>query len=123
MFKAPYESEESCDIVNNKQNAIASDSEVQNSIGISKRRAMAWMAPDDEPDIQHCEQTGYGFAHPAALRPQQTVWMAKDILGLSVKEMEALQERGIIVSTMDAEMDAKGNVTIQSPLPDGESHA
>jgi calcium permeable stress-gated cation channel len=124
VFKVPHESEESRDIVDNEQKAITSDSEAQNSTGISwSKRATARMASDDEPDIQHREQTDYGFAHPAASRPQQTIWMAKDILGLSAKEVKALQERGIVVSTMDAEMDAKGNVTIQGPPPDGESRA
>jgi len=42
---------------------------------------------------------------------------------LSAEEMAAIRERGIDVSSADAEMDAKGNVTIQGPPPDEESRA
>jgi len=78
---------------------------------------------DEEPDMKPREQPDYGFAHPAASRPQQTIWMAKDTAGLYAEETAALRERGIDVSTADAAMDANGHVTIQGPPPDEESRA
>jgi hypothetical protein len=78
---------------------------------------------DEEPDMRVREQPDYGFAHPAASRPQRTIWMAKDTLGLSAEELAALKERGIDATNEDAEMDAKGHVTIQGPPPGEESRA
>jgi calcium permeable stress-gated cation channel len=108
--------------------AAAVDLEAQNPacVGIStnsKEIAALNMTSEDEPDITHRDPTDYGFAHPAASRPQRTIWMATDTLGLSAEEMESLQERGIDVSISDARMDAMGNVTIQGPPPDGESRS
>jgi hypothetical protein len=119
----PRESEESRDaVVSEKKAAIAADPEAQNSSGVGKS-TNGNEAADDEPDMKPREQPDYGFAHPAVSRPQRTVWMAKDTLGLSAEEAAANKERGIDVSTVDAEMDAKGNVTIQGPPPDEESRA
>lgn len=80
-------------------------------------------ASDEEPDMQPGEQPDYGFAHPAVSRPQQTIWMARDTLGLTAEEVTALRAKGIDVSTAGAEMDAKGDVTIQGPPPDEESRS
>jgi len=112
-----------------KQAAITeSDPEAQNSAGVGRstngdEKPASPTSVDEEQDMKPREQPDYGFAHPAASRPQQTIWMAKDTLGLSAEETAALRERGIDVSTVDAEMDAKGNVTIQGPPPDEESRA
>ncbi|KAJ3734584.1 hypothetical protein DFJ43DRAFT_1063453 [Lentinula guzmanii] len=57
-------------------------------------------------------EDSYGFAHPAASRPQRTVWIPKDQLGLAVEEEKACRERGIDVSTKDAEMNEKGKVNL-----------
>lgn len=77
---------------------------------------------DDEMSAPH-QPVDYGFAHPAASRPQQTIWIARDTLGLTAEEMDAMRERGIAVSSVDAEMDGKGAVSIQGPPPDEESRA
>jgi len=122
--EAPVESH---DNENLKKAAVVSDPEAQNDVGVGKstngKELPARPSSDDEPDMKPGEQPDYGFAHPAASRPQQTIWMAKDTLGLSAEEMSAIRERGIDVSSADAEMDAKGNVTIQGPPPDEESRA
>lgn len=119
--ETPRESEESRD--NEKKAAVISDLEAQEDVGVGSTKGKGAASPssDDEADIKPREQPDYGFAHPAASRPQQTIWMAKDTLGLSAEEMAALRERGIDVSTVDAEMDAKGDVTIQGSPPDEES--
>ncbi|KAJ3776416.1 hypothetical protein FB446DRAFT_785114 [Lentinula raphanica] len=57
-------------------------------------------------------EDSYGFSHPAASRPQRTVWFPKDQLGLSVEEEQACREKGIEVSTKDAEMNEKGKVSL-----------
>ncbi|KIK55038.1 hypothetical protein GYMLUDRAFT_249051 [Collybiopsis luxurians FD-317 M1] len=54
----------------------------------------------------------YGFAHPAVSRPQRTVWIPKDQLGLAEEEERACLEKGIDVSTRDAEMNEKGKVEL-----------
>ena len=69
------------------------------------------------------EAHDYGFAHPAAARPQRTIWLARDALGLAGEEEKANRERGIIVSTSGAQMDLKGKVVIKEAPPDEESRA
>jgi len=54
----------------------------------------------------------YGFSHPAASRPQRTVWIPKDHLGLSEEEERACWDKGIDISTKDAEMNEKGEVEL-----------
>jgi hypothetical protein len=119
--EAPREPDESRDVAaSEKKAAIAADPEAQNITGVGQSTDGNG---SDEPDMKPREQPDYGFAHPAASRPQRTVWMANDTLGLSAEEVAAIRERGIDVSTADAKMDAKGNVTIQGPPPDEESRA
>jgi hypothetical protein len=118
-FQAPHVSE--------SHNAVGDGTEAS-SPGVgrprySKERSKSRGRLRHELDITHREQNDYGFAHPAAAKPQQIVWMAQDVLGLSAEEAKALQERGINFSTEDAEMDAEGNVIIYGPPPDGESRA
>ncbi|KAF7984711.1 hypothetical protein HWV62_13020 [Athelia sp. TMB] len=71
-------------------------------------------------EMAPAEQHDYGFAHPAASRPQRTVWLARDALGLAAEEEKANRERGIDVSTRDAQMDLKGHVEIEGPPPGEE---
>ncbi|KZP25055.1 DUF221-domain-containing protein [Athelia psychrophila] len=78
---------------------------------------------EDEQDMKQPEEHDYGFAHPAASRPQRTVWIARDSLGLGAEEARANRERGIDVSLADAEMDGTGKVVIAGPPPDEESRA
>ncbi|KAJ6595663.1 hypothetical protein DFH09DRAFT_1135267 [Mycena vulgaris] len=60
----------------------------------------------------------YGFAHPAASRPQRVVWFPRDRLGLAEEEERGCREAGVDVSLRDAEMDEKGKVDITGPPPD-----
>lgn len=60
----------------------------------------------------------YGFAHPAASRPQRTVWIPKDTLGLGEEEERACQEAGVDVSVSNATMNEKGKVAISGAPPD-----
>jgi len=122
----PSVEEESHNAVAEKKVANAADPEAQHGAagaGQSTDIEEDGASSDDEPDMKPREQTDYGFAHPATSRPQRTVWMAKDTLGLSSEELAALRERGIDVSCEDAEMDAKGDVTITGPPPGEDSDA
>ncbi|KAJ4468911.1 hypothetical protein J3R30DRAFT_3385050 [Lentinula aciculospora] len=67
--------------------------------------------PTPELQIPRAEET-YGFAHPAASRPQRTIWMPKDQLGLAEEEERACREKGIDISTKNAEMNEKGKVNL-----------
>ncbi|KAJ7126145.1 DUF221-domain-containing protein [Mycena epipterygia] len=60
----------------------------------------------------------YGFAHPAASRPQRIVWFPRDRLGLAAEEERACLEAGVDASVKDAEMNEKGKVDITGPPPD-----
>ncbi|CAA7269965.1 unnamed protein product [Cyclocybe aegerita] len=64
------------------------------------------------------EEESYGFAHPAASRPQRTVWIPKDKLGLVEEEQRACKEAGVRVGVDHATMDAKGKVDISGGPPD-----
>ena len=64
------------------------------------------------------EERLYGFAHPAVSRPQRTVWIPQDELGLAGEEEKACREAGVRVSTRDAAMDEKGKVSISGAPPD-----
>ncbi|KAF8135989.1 hypothetical protein K438DRAFT_1882078 [Mycena galopus ATCC 62051] len=60
----------------------------------------------------------YGFAHPAASRPQRIVWFPRDRLGLAEEEERGCREAGIECSVKDAEMTEKGKVEISGAPPD-----
>ena len=63
-------------------------------------------------------EESYGFAHPAASRPQRAVWIPRDTLGLSKSEARACREEGIAVGERHATMDAKGKVDVSGGPPD-----
>jgi calcium permeable stress-gated cation channel len=60
----------------------------------------------------------YGFAHPATSRPQRTVWLPKDTLGLGAEEVRACRDAGVEASMKDAVMNEKGKVDISGVPPD-----
>lgn len=60
----------------------------------------------------------YGFAHPAASRPQRTVWLPRDTLGLAEEEERGCRDAGVDVSLADATMNEKGKVDISGSPPD-----
>ncbi|KAJ7485366.1 hypothetical protein FB451DRAFT_1229446 [Mycena latifolia] len=60
----------------------------------------------------------YGFAHPAASRPQRIVWFPRDRLGLGEEEQRACEAAGVDASIKDAEMNEKGKVDITGAPPD-----
>lgn len=105
--------------------AVAADPEAQSPGGVGKGRDrdVDASSEDSRNELKSHNSTDYGFAHPAASRPQQTIWLPKDTLGLSNEEVAALREKRIDVSTHDAEMDGKGKVSIEGPPPDEESRA
>lgn len=67
---------------------------------------------------QAADEQEYGFEHPAASRPQRTVWIPKDVLGLGEEEERACLEAGVDTSSKDASMDAAGKVDISGGPPD-----
>jgi hypothetical protein len=75
--------------------------------------------PKDAGDVDAEEQEeSYGFAHPAASRPQRTVWIPKDEFGLAEEEERACREAGVLVGDVHATIDAKGKVDISGGPPD-----
>ncbi|TFK73459.1 DUF221-domain-containing protein [Pluteus cervinus] len=75
-------------------------------------------APAPLKTTRHLSEDEYGFAHPAASRPQRIVWIPKDVLGLGEGEVRGCEEVGVDASTADARMDEKGNVDVDG-LPPG----
>jgi calcium permeable stress-gated cation channel len=63
------------------------------------------------------ELAKYGFAHPAASRPQRTIWIPTDEMGLSQREVEETRRAGVDVSSRDALMNHKGNVDVAGAPP------
>jgi hypothetical protein len=75
----------------------------------------------DVPDVvavQEAEFESYGFAHPAASRPQRIVWIPKDTLGLTEEEVRGCEEASVRVSFVDAKLDETGKVGIDGGPPD-----
>jgi len=67
---------------------------------------------------QQVSEEEYGFAHPAASRPQRIIWLPLDPLGLANEEEKANKEAGVDAAVQDAVMNEKGNVDISGPPPD-----
>ncbi|KAF8814727.1 DUF221-domain-containing protein [Phlegmacium glaucopus] len=100
----------------------------------SSGKARAYSSAEDEPsgssenltkgDVKASdiaaqeEEESYGFAHPAASRPQRIVWIPKDTLGLTEEEEKACKEAGVRISHIHAAMDEKGKVGINGGPPD-----
>jgi hypothetical protein len=71
-----------------------------------------------DPKKYQLREEEYGFAHPAASRPQRIVWLPLDPLGLVKEEVKANREAGVDVAVQDAVMNEKGKVEILGPPPD-----
>ncbi|KII90959.1 hypothetical protein PLICRDRAFT_158404 [Plicaturopsis crispa FD-325 SS-3] len=63
------------------------------------------------------DAVNYGFAQPAASRPQPVVWLPRDNHGLAEGDIEASRAFGIDVSMVRAEMNEKGRVDIAGAPP------
>ena len=74
----------------------------------------------DAPDkaAQEEEFESYGFAHPAASRPQRIVWIPKDTLGLTEEEVRSCKEARVRVGYGNAKLDETGKVDINGGPPD-----
>ncbi|KAF5389675.1 hypothetical protein D9757_006040 [Collybiopsis confluens] len=95
------------------QHSAHAPSEVEGSAAVDAktREREGSIKPMPDRPVPRAEEE-YGFAHPAASRPQRTVWIPKDKLGLADEEERACWEKGIDVSTKDAEMNEKGKVEL-----------
>lgn len=60
----------------------------------------------------------YGFAHPAASRPQRIVWIPDDSLGLGREEVQANEDAGVKATTQNAKMNESGKVDVTGPPVD-----
>jgi hypothetical protein len=60
----------------------------------------------------------YGFAQPAACRPQRIVWIPDDSLSLGREEVKANKESDVKATTQNAKMDEHGNVDVTGPPVD-----
>ena len=75
-------------------------------------------AHNPEAAKQYRAEHEYGFAPPAASRPQRVIWLPLDKLGLAMGEVKANEEAGIESDVAAAEMNEKGRVHISGPPPD-----
>ena len=65
------------------------------------------------------EEDAYGFAHPAVSRPQRTIWLPRDALGLAGEEERECKDAGVDASVgPDATMDEKGKVDVTGYPPE-----
>ncbi|XP_006463455.1 hypothetical protein AGABI2DRAFT_225252 [Agaricus bisporus var. bisporus H97] len=58
------------------------------------------------------EDAEFGFAHPAISRPQRTLWIPRDTLGLGEGEVAACEDMGLNASMSGAVMNEKGKVDV-----------
>jgi len=73
----------------------------------------------DSPNMaEEEEEDSYGFAHPAASRPQRIVWLPKDTLGLTEEEVRGCEEAGVKVSYVNTSLNETGKVDIDGGPPD-----
>lgn len=70
---------------------------------------------DDEED-----ENDHAFDHPSTYADQVSIWIPKDILGLSNLLVKDLKDVGIDASDVGASMDAKGVVEVTRNPPDEE---
>ncbi|KAF8637889.1 hypothetical protein AX17_002512 [Amanita inopinata Kibby_2008] len=72
-----------------------------------------------QEQIENAEEEAYGFGHPAVSRPQRTIWLPRDVLGLAAEEERACREAGVHASVgPDAVMDGKGKVNVSGVPPE-----
>lgn len=57
------------------------------------------------------------FNHPASVEPQRIIWIPRDPLELSTREVEQLNAEGVEASAENATIDAGGHVDIQGHPP------
>jgi calcium permeable stress-gated cation channel len=93
---------------NQNRPSVSSDNEKLTEQGLNK----------DSADVSAEGEESYGFAHPAASRPQRIVWIPKDTLGLTEEEVSGCEEAGVRVSFVHAQIDETGKVGINGGPPD-----
>ncbi|KDQ31952.1 hypothetical protein PLEOSDRAFT_1074367 [Pleurotus ostreatus PC15] len=98
-----------------KQNAITTedvrDEDIKADIS-KKERGM------EKSDSRGLTEEDYGFSHPAATRPQRTIWIPQDTLGLGEEEVAGCRDAGVDADCTDAQMNEKGKVDISGSPPD-----
>jgi len=95
-----------------KQRASEDVSEANESQQDAKNSLL--LPPSSKPK----SEDEYGFAHPAISRPQRTIWLPQDTLGLAEEEVNACREAGVDASFKDAAMNEEGKVEISGSPPD-----
>jgi hypothetical protein len=94
----------------NKPRASSSESDAEHVPHSDYDDAFFARGPDGTED--------YGFAQPAACRPQRIVWIPDDTLGLGREEVQTNKESGVKATTQDATMDEHGKVDVTGPPVD-----
>lgn len=98
-----------------KQNAITAedvrDDDIKADISKNERGVQ-------KSDSRGLTEEEYGFSHPAATRPQRTIWIPQDTLGLGEEEVAGCRDAGVDADCTDAQMNEKGKVDISGSPPD-----
>jgi hypothetical protein len=93
-----------------KPRASSSESDAEHAPRIDYDDAFFARGPDGTED--------YGFAQPAACRPQRIIWIPDDSLGLGREEVQTNKESGVKATTQNAKMDEHGKVDVTGPPVD-----
>lgn len=72
----------------------------------------------EESKVLPFTKDDYGFLHPAVSRPQRTVWLADDTLGVGREEEKACMDAGVEASSKNARMDVSGKVELSGGPPE-----
>ncbi|KAF4583356.1 hypothetical protein EYR38_002106 [Pleurotus pulmonarius] len=97
-----------------KQNAVTADvrdEDIKADISKNERGV-------EKSDSRGLTEEDYGFSHPAATRPQRTIWIPQDTLGLGEEEVAGCRDAGVDADCADAQMNEKGKVDISGSPPD-----
>lgn len=100
------------ELSNQKQPSVSSNND-------NEKLAEAGLKKGVTPDLTAEEEEfeSYGFAHPAASRPQRIVWIPEDTLGLTAEEVRGCEEARVRVGCSNAKVDEKGKVDVDGPPP------
>ncbi|KAG6815304.1 hypothetical protein H0H93_010294 [Arthromyces matolae] len=84
----------------------------------SEKKDDGGIATSSVPGPRPTDPEDYGFAHPAVSRPQRTIWIPKDTLGLAEEEQRGCMDASVDASYSHASMNEQGKVDISGGPPD-----
>ena len=115
--KSRVDSSSAADVIeessNQKRLSVSSDNDNEKLTEQDLKKGVV-----SDTTAQEKEFESYGFAHPAASRPQRIVWIPEDTLGLTEEEVRGCEEARVRIGFGNARLDETGKVGIDGGPPD-----